>query len=117
MTIEDAFYTDLDLDSVADDVFVLLRFDLKGSVYYEFAYVITLTLPSGTSFSYTVIVLSWVDVVYTHNLFFDHVTEKGDYTVSVDTILVTPGVVTDTCSYTFDPPGGSEGGKPTFGVY
>ncbi len=116
VTIVDACYTDLDDDSWEDDVLVVVRFDLSSSDYYEFAYVITLTLPSGTSYSYLVIVLAWVDVVYTYNLFFNHATESGDYTVYVKALLVTPATATDSATYVFDPPGGSEGGKPTFGV-
>ncbi len=114
--IEEAYYSDLDNDGFNDDVFVLLRFDLTGSSYYEYGYLITLTLPSGTSYSYIVIVRSLVDTVYTKNYFWDHATECGDYTVTVQALLNVPYTFYDTDTEIFDPPGGSEGGKPGFSV-
>ncbi|MBD3159569.1 MAG: hypothetical protein GF309_12320 [Candidatus Lokiarchaeota archaeon] len=117
VSIEDACYLDLDLDSFEDDVYVLLRFDLADFDYYEFAYIITLELPSGIEYSYLVYVWAWIDVVYTNNLFYNHATESGNYTVYVDAAMVNPVFTMDYEEYVFDPPGGSEGGKPTFGVH
>ncbi|HDD67073.1 MAG TPA: hypothetical protein ENG31_00435 [Candidatus Thorarchaeota archaeon] len=116
VTIVDATYTDIDSDAYEDDVLVILRFDLGYHLYYEFGYLITLQLPSGENYTYLVYVLAWVDTVYTYNMFYNHATESGDYTVHVQALLLTPGTATDTAHYTFDPPGGSEGGEPTFGV-
>jgi len=117
VTITYATYTDLDCDSYSDDIVVVTRFEL-GYIYfyYEFAYLITLQLPSGTNYTYLVYVLAFTDVVIIENLFFDHATESGDYTVYVHAVLYTPGSAADYEHYVFDPPGGSEGGKPTFGV-
>lgn len=117
VTIENANYLDLDLDSNEDDIHVLLRFDLADFDYYEFAYIITLELPSGIEYSYLVYVWAWIDIVHINNLFYDHATECGNYTVYVDAAMVNPVFATDSETYMFDPPGGSEGGKPTFGVY
>lgn len=117
VTIEDALYTDLDGDGYEDDVFVYVRFDLGEFCYYEFAYIITLTLPSGAEYAYLVYVWAWADYVYTNNLFIDHATESGDYQVYVDAILIIPEDATDSQSCIFDPPGGSEGGPPAFHVY
>ncbi len=117
VTITYATYTDLDHDSFSDDVLVITRFDIEGLFpYCRFAYLITLQLPSGTNYSYIVYVLAFYDTVTIENLFFNHATESGDYTVYVHAILYTPGTPYDYKHYVFDPPGGSEGGKPTFGV-
>ncbi|TFF68224.1 hypothetical protein EU520_00685 [Candidatus Thorarchaeota archaeon] len=117
VTIEDAYYLDLDPDLIENDVVVYVRFSLADFPYYEFAYIITLQLPSGTEYSYLVYVYAWIDDVYLCNVFFDHATESGNYTVYVEAVMFIPGVATDSGEYVFDPPGGSEGGKPTFGVY
>ncbi len=117
VTIEDACYLDLDQDLIENDVLVIVRFDLADFPYYEFAYVITLQLPSGIQYSYLVYVFAWVHTVRLHNVFFDHATESGDYTVFVDALMVYPAIAEDSGEYVFDPPGGSEGGKPAFGVY
>ncbi|MGM0686532.1 MAG: hypothetical protein ACQET3_06165 [Promethearchaeati archaeon] len=116
VSIEDAYYDDLDKDLKEDDAYVLLRFELADSPYYEFHYIITLELPSGIEYSYLVYVYAWIDVVYINNFFYDHVTESGNYTVYVTATMVIPSFATDSGYYVFDPPGGSEGGKPTFGV-
>jgi hypothetical protein len=115
--IVDAFYTDLDNDYRDDDVCVLLKCELGYSSYYEFAYIIVLKLPSGMEYSYLVYVWAWIDIVYIHNLFYNHATETGDYTVYVEAVMVIPNSATDSGSYVFDPPGGSPGGKPTFAAY
>ncbi|MHA1807237.1 MAG: hypothetical protein ACTSX2_06655 [Candidatus Thorarchaeota archaeon] len=117
VTITFATYCDLDGNYRSDDVYVVLYFELGNNPYYEVYYLITLQLPSGTNYSYLVYMLALSDEVVTHNLFFDHATESGDYTVYVSALLWTPYQATDSAQYTFDPPGGSEGGKPTFGVY
>ncbi len=115
--ILDAYYTDMDQDSQENDVFVTLGFELGYSFIYDFIYEIRLTLPSGASYSYYVRVLAWSDVIIIRNLFFDHATESGDYTVDVFAVMISPDVVSAEASVVFDPPGGSEGGDPYFGVY
>ena len=112
-----ANYDDMDGDGMKDDVYVVLVFILGYHIYYEFGYVISLELPSGLTYSYTVYVIALSDIVVTHNVFYNHATESGDYTVYVSALLITPGHASAVAQYTFDPPGGSEGGKPTFGVY
>jgi hypothetical protein len=109
-----ATYADLDHGGVANDVFSLVRFKLGYSSTYEFYYLITLTLPSGSSYSYLVWVFAWYSDIYIYNVFLNHATESGDYTIAVDALLVSPDIATDTGIYVFDPPGGSGGGEPQF---
>jgi hypothetical protein len=116
LTIDDACYLDLDGDSKENDVYVRLKFELDWSWYYEFYYYIELTLPSGESFAYLVWVWTVLDVLYLHNLFYNHATESGDYQVYVEALLVVPDIAFDIEEYVFDPPGGSEGDKPRFTV-
>ena len=116
VAIQYATYTDLDADNNTDDVWAIVEFNLTDSNIYQFYYIITLILPSGIYFEYIVYVWAWVDVVTINNLFFNHATEKGDYVLIVEALLVSPDVDYDSHVYVFDPPGGSDGGKPSFGV-
>ncbi len=117
VSIHYATYDDLDDDGLKNDVYVVLHFSLGYYYYYEVYYWITLELPSGTSYSYRVYMFALSEFVVTHNIFYNYATESGNYTVSVTALLNTPYQASDCAQYTFDPPGGSEGGKPTFGVY
>ncbi len=117
VTIADACYLDADYDYYTDDVLVVLKFDLGYALIYDFYYLITLTLPSGLEYSYLVHVLAWADTIYLYNVFYDHATESGNYTVYVSALMVSPTTATDSGIYVFDPPGGSPGGRPTFDVF
>lgn len=117
VTIVDANYLDADSDYYADDVVALLRFDLGYAAIYDFYYLITLTLPSGLEYSYLVHVIAWADTIYIYNVFYDHATESGDYTIYVSALMISPTTIADSATYIFDPPGGSPGGRPTFAVY
>ena len=117
VTILEAEYGDYDDDSYVDDVYALIMFQLGYGWFYCYYYYITLTLPSGNAYTYLVMVYAWINVVITTNIFLDHGTESGNYTIDVEAILISPGIALDSISHTFDPPGGSEGGKPTFLVY
>ncbi len=117
VTITDAYYSDLDGGLVTDDIHVQVMFELGDSLFYKYYYSITLILPSGMEYQYLILVYAWVDVVITNNIFYNHATESGDYTVIVEALLVSPGIATDTGIFIFDPPGGSPGGPPTFAVF
>ena len=114
--IDYAGYGDLDSDSYQDDILVVTTFYLASSAYYHYYYRISLILPSGTMYSYLVEVKAWVSQVRIYNFFIDHATEAGNYTVIVEAFLVYPDVLYTATGVIFDPPGGSNGGEPTFGA-
>jgi hypothetical protein len=116
VVITHASYTDLDNDGFEDDVVVISDFYLQNDDFYEFIYIITLILPSGTYYQYLVQVWTWVDYVSITNSFYNHATESGDYIVVIEAWLLNPDVYYDVSAVIFDPPGGSDGGKPTFGA-
>ena len=116
VAITHASYTDLDNDGYEDDVLVVSDFYLQNDDYYEFIYLITLILPSGIYYQYLVQVWAWVDYVSIDNSFYNHATESGNYTVIIEALLLNPDVYYDVSIVIFDPPGGSDGGKPTFGA-
>ena len=116
VAITHASYTDLDNDGFEDDVLVVSDFYLQNDDYYEFIYLITLILPSGIYYQYLVQVWAWVDYVSIDNSFYNHATEAGNYTVIIEALLLNPDVYYDVSIVIFDPPGGSDGGKPTFGA-
>ncbi len=116
VVITHASYTDLDNDGNEDDVVVISDFYLQNDDFYEFIYFITLILPSGMYYQYLVRVWAWVDYVSITNSFYNHATESGNYTVIIEAWLLNPDVYYDISAVIFDPPGGSDGGKPTFGA-
>ncbi len=114
--VYDAYYGDLDSGGIENDVHIILLFDLGYNQYYEFYYQITLTLPSGTSYSYLVHVLAWYEYIRIDNEFLNYATEPGDYTVHVTAIMVYPSYFTDSGSIVFDPPGYGAGADPEFRI-
>ena len=116
ISINYAGYLDLDQDNYQDDILVVTTFHLASSLYYHYYYRITLVLPSGNWFSYVVEVYAFVDDVVIYNLFYNHATESGNYTVIVEAYLVYPEIIYTVTGAIFDPPGGSNGGDPSFGV-
>ncbi len=114
--IYDAYYGDLDQGGVDNDIHVTLLFDLGYYAYYEIYYDISLTLPSGLTYTYRVHVLAWYEHIRIDNEFLNHATEAGDYKVEVVALMVFPSVILDSASLVFDPPGGDGGGDPVFRV-
>ncbi|MEM2141732.1 MAG: hypothetical protein QXS20_05155 [Candidatus Thorarchaeota archaeon] len=120
VTVVSACYGDFDLDSYTDDAYVLVRFNINNPMivaYNTFYYWITFMLPSGTTYVYLIYVRAWANTVEINHVFYNHVTEPGYYTVNVIAYLTWPGIAYNTATYMFDPPGGSDGGEPTFGVF
>ena len=116
VVVLDSYYTDLDNDGNQDDVVSTVAFILNNNAIYQFDYLITLILPSGLQYQYYVTVVSFVDIVILDNLFYNHATEAGYYTIIVETLLYYPSYDYAVDGHVFDPPGGSDGGKPTFAV-
>ncbi len=114
VSVTDAYYTDLDNDGLSDDVIAYTSVDLSGSTRYNFDYYITLTLPSGKNYTYAYTFNTVYTTLNIRNYFWNHATECGDYTITVQAILWTGGISYTNHAYTFDPPGGSDGGDPTF---
>ncbi len=115
--IYDAYYGDLDNGGYQDDIHVILLFDLGYYSFYEVLYDITLTLPSGVSYTYTIYFLATYEYIRIDNEFLNYATESGDYQVEITALMVTPSYILDTASCIFDPPGGDGGAPPTFKVY
>lgn len=113
-----AYYGDFDQGGCQNDVHVILYFDLGYYSIYEVYYDITLTLPSGARFTYSVYFLADYEYIRIDNLFLNHATESGYYRVNIEALMVTPSWIYDTASCIFDPPGGGDnGGDIGFRVY
>ncbi|MFW9918816.1 MAG: hypothetical protein ACFFED_04405 [Candidatus Thorarchaeota archaeon] len=115
--IYDAYYGDLDQGGCDNDIHVILLFDLGYYSFYEVYYDITLTMPSGARFTYTIYFLADYEYIRIDNEFLNYATESGDYRIDITALMITPSFIFDTSSCIFDPPGSSEGGDPTFRVY
>ena len=114
--ISEAYYADIDNDGLEDDIYSTVQIDLSGSQRYFLDYYITLTLPSGLNFSYYYSINTVWSQLTIGNYFWNHAIEQGDYTLTVQAILWTGGISHAGHSYTFDPPGGSDEGDPTFDI-
>ena len=111
-----AYYTDLDGDGNEDDVYALTHIELGGFATYNVDYYVNLTLPSGTTYLYRILITSQVTSFDLNNLFYNHATEQGNYSLTVTAFLLNGASSYDQHAYVFDPPGGSDGGDPTFDV-
>lgn len=118
LTINDAFYGDLDGDSLEDDVTILITITLgndmkspgKSDVYY------TLTLPSGYQHLALVTVIGKYREIRLVLSWFDSAWESGWYNIKVDALIYgAPGIAYDADIYDFDPPG-TGNGDPTIKV-
>ncbi len=107
-----ANYTDLDGDGFQDDVYAEVEVKLDGSSAYTFEYNVTLTLPSGLSFSYKFIISTNYQSFIIYHYFFDHAIESGWYTLNAEATLNNGGRSTTSNTFVFDPPGGSGGSDP-----
>ena len=116
--ILDAWYEDNDNTGIADDVIVILRFDLSGASTYTLEYTIHLELPSGRTFSYRVGITAQLNSFNITNYFWDHATEPGWYTVRLSAKMNTGGPQFVQESFIFDPPGHDDGdpGFLRFGI-
>lgn len=105
--ISNAYYGDNDLDGFQDDVYVETKIEILCTNRVNFQYYISLTLPSGQSFTYGYMVNTNLNTLTFDNNFYDHAIESGDYVVDIYIVLKTGGVSFSGDSRTFDPPGGS----------
>ncbi len=116
INITDAYYCDLNDDGFEDDVVSTFTIDIDNRNEEPFLFItwIVLELPSGFYYDYCYNMDTSEDEYnYTMN-FYNHATENGWYTIDIFCLLFDGrhlgfGVE----SYTFDPPGGDEGGEPS----
>ena len=115
INITDAYYCDLQEDGREDDVVSKFTIEIENGNEKPFLFItkIVLKLPSGYKYAYYYNMdTSEPEYDYTMN-FYNHATESGWYTVDIFCLLfdgrhIGFGIE----SYTFDPPGGDEGGEP-----
>ncbi len=112
VTILDAYYCDADSDENEDDVVGYFDITFSGNARYNVDIYPSLTLPSGTEYTYAYVVNTRLDVLHCVMYFYNHATESGNYTFSVEVVSYTGGVATGVASYVFDPPGGSGDADP-----
>ncbi len=112
LEITDAYYCDADDDGLEDDVVGFFDITLSGQSRYTFDVYTSLTLPSGTVYSYAYVVNTRLELLHCVMYFYNHATESGDYTFSVEIVSYTGGVAYCAAEYTFDPPGGSGDADP-----
>ncbi len=120
MTIEDAWYADLDNDSYTDDIAVVVLLELYNYNYITSVDVyIGVELPSGTTYWFTADLSLYKTTYYGYLEITFHLlntaTETGWYTAKAvgfadgETLSIMH-------SYDFDPPGETNGGDPV-GIY
>ena len=114
VTVKHAYYTDLDGDAYEDDVYAIVHFELSGFETFNIDYYVKLTLPSGTHYMYRVLITAHVTSFEGKNLFYNHATELGNYTLTVTAFLLNGASAYYEHVYVFDPPGSSDFGDPTF---
>ena len=109
-----AYYCDLDQDGFEDDIYAKVSLSMYDASFYAIEYYVNLTLPSNVSFTYRVIINTDSSELMLHNLFYNHATESGNYSLFVQVVLKNGGMATDSHLFVFDPPGGSDGADPSF---
>lgn len=113
LDITQGFYADTDGDGLEDDVYVETVMQILCANRVNFEYYITLTLPSGMSFTYGYQINTRLNLITFDNNFYDHALESGDYKVDVQIFLKTGGISYSSGSLVFDPPGHT-GTDPSF---
>ena len=115
ISIDHAYYYDLDEDMAEDDILVDLTFAVKlGYKSPSISdYVITLTLPSGFRYILFLTIIGKYRELQLRMFWYDTATEPGWYNVKVEAFAYggySAGY--STTDYDFDPPTGSGGGEP-----
>lgn len=115
VTVDHAFYADLDGDSVEDDIQidVILTADTTETVPKKTELYIVLTLPSANSLAVAVKIVGQFTVLHVTAFWYDSASEPGWY--DVDAHVFTVGLSNNGychCGYKFDPPTGTGPGDP-----
>ncbi len=115
ISINHAFYYDLDDDLSEDDILIDLTFEVRDGIKSPSTsdYIITLTLPSGFQYILILTIIGKYRIFEMTMLWYDTATETGWYNVRVDAFGYY-GYSTgySMADYDFDPPTGSGGGEP-----
>ncbi|TFG08045.1 hypothetical protein EU538_07780 [Candidatus Thorarchaeota archaeon] len=115
VTVDDAFYADLDLDGSEDDILIDMTLTVSENAasprYSE--YYLTLQLPSGIEHRALVQLIGRFSELHMRVFWYDSAWESGWYNLDVAAIAYGGSVLgyVET-SYVFDPPTGSGVGDP-----
>ncbi|TFF86418.1 hypothetical protein EU519_01355 [Candidatus Thorarchaeota archaeon] len=115
VTVDDAIYTDLDLDGLEDDILIDMTLtvcpDAASPRYSE--YYLTLRLPSGIEHYALVQLIGKFSELHMRVLWYNSAWESGWYNLDVTAIAYGGSVLgyVET-TYVFDPPTGSGVGDP-----
>lgn len=115
ISIDHAYYYDLDDDGISDDVLVNITCTVRDGMKHpsKSEYHVALTLPSGLVYLVIIEVTGKYNTIFMSLKMFDTATESGWYNVRVDGYgfgIRRGGYSTTT--YDFDPPTGAGTGQP-----
>ena len=105
LTINSAYYTNIDNDDVLD-VVALFELSFSNERSHRFILTTILELPSGYQYSYSWSISSKLSLNKYRLVLHDHAIEAGDYSLMIHIQLFTGGMTTGSVEYSFDPPGG-----------
>lgn len=114
ISIDHAYYYDLDGDGASDDVLVNMTCTVLSGIRnpQRSEYRVTLTLPSGLAYLVIIDVVGKYDGLFMSLKLFDTATEPGWYNVKVDAYSMGVHKGHSTASYDFDPPEKQGSGQP-----
>jgi len=110
--IKDAYYCNADNGLEENDIVVNFDLYVKATYILYFELYFRLILPSGNSYIYGYGVLTIEDYLNGRFYFYNHATESGWYTVEIVGIIYQQPIAIGVDSYSFDPPGETEGSEP-----
>jgi hypothetical protein len=115
VSIDHAYYYDLDEDGASDDVLVNLTCVIHPGIRnpQRSEYYIKLTLPSGLAYLVIIDVIGKYNTLFMSLKMYDTATEPGWYNIQVDAYSMGVNRGHSTASYDFDPPTGQGTGQPT----
>ncbi|MHA1225697.1 MAG: hypothetical protein ACTSPV_03035 [Candidatus Hodarchaeales archaeon] len=111
--IVEAFYADLDNQGLPNDILSHFIIEFEDDDNYSFIILfISLTLPSGTQFQYSYLIITDLPGIYVSLYFYNHASESGWYNLKISALLLGSKSHWISDSLTFDPPGGDPGEVP-----
>lgn len=114
ISIDHAYYYDLDGDGVSDDVLVNMTCTIYSGIRnpQRSEYRVALTLPSGLVYLVIIDVFGRYNTLFMSLRMYDTATEPGWYNVQIDAFSMGVTKGHSTVSYDFDPPTGQGTGQP-----
>lgn len=115
ISIDHAYYYDLDADGTMDDVRVDITCTVRGALrsYAKTEYYIALAVPSGLTYLVILTVIGRYSVLHMTLYWYDCAQEAGWYNVRVDGFsFAGPELGHSTASCDFDPPTKGGSGQP-----